>query len=315
MKNLHLLLFSLLFCSIDGASQIRNGDNSADIHFAVPIPSRLVHKYTEAIHPNKSHRNFYDQAILKLPSSYMKSGKPIRLIYCAHGAGGGVTSDNWFINNFALVDSLLANGYALFDVNGGKSVENMGGPLVVYSAFQAYKYIRSHYNVEKKIFVLGLSMGGLSATNFSFNHPDMVIAQGLYSAVLDLQGQAWDHPWLPTTRKAISISFNFDDKSGKSWEEDKIKGWNPAFKNIKIHGKDTLVSYSVPVKIWHGNGDAIVPVSASRTFQRYIQNAGGNCVLKEIDSDDHGLSCGNPILNHELLLFFRAYDPLFIPVL
>lgn len=311
-----LVVVGMVFClGINTFAQIRKADNSADIHFAVPIPNRLMHKYTEAIKSGKSAAIFRDQAILKLPKSHTKGGKPTRLIYCAHGAGGGVTAKDWFINNFALVDSLLAHGYALFDVNGGESVENMGGPLVVYSASQAYKYIRSHYNVEKKIFVLGLSMGGLSSTNFCFNYPDKVIAQGLYSAVLDLQGQAWDHPWLPTTRKAITTAFNFRDKSGKIWEEDKVKGWNPVFKNIKIHGNDTLVRYPLPLKIWHGTGDAVVPVSASRAFQRFIQNGGGNCVLREIDSADHGLSCGNPILNHELLLFFGANDPLFLPVL
>jgi pimeloyl-ACP methyl ester carboxylesterase len=307
MKNL-LFVVWMLICFVNNAfTQIRKGDNSADIHFAVPIPNRLMNKYTEAINPDKRDRNFYDQAILKLPSSYTKAGKPIRLIYCAHGAGGGVTAKDWFINNFALVDSLLAHGYALFDVNGGESMENMGGPLVVYSAFQAYKTIRKNYNIGPKIFVLGLSMGGLSATNFCFTNPDLVLAQGLYSAVLDLHGQAWDHPWLPTTRKAISVSFNFDDKSGKCWEEDKVKGWNPLYAKNDIRGEDTLIHYPVPVAIWHGSGDAVVSVSASRAFLRYIQNGGGNCLLREIDSADHGLSCGNPILNHELMQFLGEF--------
>ena len=305
-KSLLVLLFLITFW-VEGSAQPRNKDNSADIHFAIPLK---IHRSEES--PSKpadrgSKEIYYDHAILKLPESYIKSGKPTRLIYCAHGAGGGVTSDKWFLNNYALVDTLLANGYAIFDVNGGELVENMGGPLVVNSAFLAYLYIRKHYNIEKKIFVVGLSMGGLSSANFIYRYPNLVLAQGLFSAVLDLHEQAWEHSWLPSTRKAIATAFNFNDKSGNTWEERKAADWNPMLKNVTIKGKDTLKSYPVPVKIWHGKGDQIVHENFSRSFQKYILNSHGSCELLELDSDDHGLSCGNPMINHELMLFFRKF--------
>ena len=304
MRKLFVVVGMIGCLGLNTFAQIRKADNSADIHFAIPIPKRLMHNYTVANNSGKPTAIFRDQAILKLPKSYTKGGKPTRLIYCAHGAGGGVTAKNWFINNFAIVDSLLSHGYAIFDVNGGESMENMGGPLVIYSAFQAYKTIRKNYNIEPKIFVVGLSMGGLSSSNFCLQHPAIVSAQGLFSAVLDLKGQAWDHPWFPTTPKVISTVFDFTDKSGKTWEPAKVKGWNPLYANSRIRGKDTLLHYPVPVAIWHGNGDPVVPISASRTFQRYIQNGGGTCVLNEINSSDHGLSCGNPFMNQGLVTFF-----------
>ena len=306
-KYLFLLLF-LCFFQLPGSAQVRKGDNSADIHFVIPVK---IHRTANSSQNRASHdsgRFYNDQAILKLPSGYSPSGKPTRLIYCAHGAGGGVTSDNWFLNNYALIDTLLANGYAVFDVNGGQSVENMGGPMVVKSAFHAYLYILKHYNIKKKIFVIGLSMGGLSSTNFIFKYPELVLAQGLFSAVLDLHAQAWEHPWLPTTRQAIAMAFEFNDRTGKTWENNKVKGWNPMLRNIAVRGKDTLKSYPVPLKIWHGRGDQIVQEHFSCDFQRYILNGGGSCELHEPDSDDHGLSCGNPLINHELMLFFRKME-------
>ncbi len=308
MRKLFLLIYFCLFLCFDQMAQSRIKDNSKDIHFTVPVNIPLSGNSTMEVKTDDSGTIYHDQAILKLPNNYSKTGKPTRLVYCAHGAGGGVTATSWFLNNYALVDSLLANGYAIFDVNGGASVENMGGPRVIQSAFQAYKYIRQHYNVEDKIFVIGLSMGGLSSTNFVYRHPNIVLAHGLFSAVLDLYGQAWMHPWLPTTRGSIASAYNFKDKSGKTWEEGKVTDWNPIFENTSVNGQDTFKIYPVPVKIWHGSGDKIVQVSCSRNFQRYIQRANGYCELREIDSDDHGLSCGSPVINHELVLFFRKYE-------
>jgi pimeloyl-ACP methyl ester carboxylesterase len=303
MEKIPLLLFLYLALSSDLPAQERRIDNSTDIHFTVPITTGSRGKSIWEDKSGEAAGNF-DQAVLKLPCNYSKRGKPTRLIYVAHGAGGGVTADSWFLNNFALVDTLLANGYAIYDVNGG-SVENMGGPTVVRSSFRAYKYIRKRYNVDKKIFVVGLSMGGLSSSNFICRHPQLVLAQGLFSAVLDLHRQAWEHPWLPTTRISIARAFDFSDKSGEVWEEDNIAGWNPVSGDRTVPGKDTIKSYPVPVKIWHGIGDRVVNISASRCFQRYIQSGEGYCELIEINSEDHGLSCGNPVINHELVLFLK----------
>jgi hypothetical protein len=125
MEKIPLLLFLYLALCSDLPAQERRSDNSTDIHFTVPITTDSRGKSIWEDKSGEAAGNF-DQAVLKLPCNYSKRGKPTRLIYVAHGAGGGVTADSWFLNNFALVDTLLANGYAIYDVNGG-SVENMGG--------------------------------------------------------------------------------------------------------------------------------------------------------------------------------------------
>jgi len=69
-----------------------------------------------------------------------------------------------------------------------------------------------------------------------------------------------------------------------------------------------ILLYPVPVKIWHGSRDSLVTAGTSRSFQKFITSAGGYCELRELDSDDHGLSAGQPFMDHELMLFFKRFD-------
>lgn len=252
-------------------------------------------------------RTFTDHAILKLPASYSETGKPTRLIYMAHGAGGGVTEKEWFLNRFGLQELLLQNGYAVFDVNGGR-IENMGGEFVLASAFKAYQHIVENYNIHPRIIVGGFSMGGLSSTNFVYRYSPLVLAHVMYSPVLDLYGQAWQNPWLKTTRKAIAEVYRFQDPSGNRFDSCAMAGSNPLMKFLVRSGADTLKLYPVPVKIWHGTGDKVVTVGSSRLFYKYVKQGGSPAELVEIDSDDHGLSCGNAEMNRELLEYIKRFN-------
>jgi len=296
--------FILIGISLFSAGYCQRGD----IYFTVPINLKFPDNISTSGNLQDSDSIYHDWAVLKLPPNYNKTGEPARLVFMAHGAGGGVSDNDWFLNRYALKDSLLANGYAVFDVNGGPLVENMGGSWSVQAAYKAYEHIRKNYNVHPRIFVSGFSMGGCSSVNFVYRHSNIVIAHAMYSPVLNLYGQAWQNPWLKTTRKAIAAAHHFSDPSGNTWEAKRITGWNPLWINTFYNGRDSVKIYPVPVKIWHGNKDKVVRVDASRSFQKYIRNAGGYCELREIDSDDHGLSCGNPVMNRELLLFFKRFD-------
>jgi predicted esterase len=306
MKKRLLVLVLLV-----GIFKVQNGvcnGNSKDIHFTVAINMKFPNNSSGSLHTEDFDSIYRDQAILRLPKTYSENGKPTRLVYCAHGAGSGVTADSWFLNNFSIIDSLLANGYAVFDVNGGSNLENMGGSAVVQSAYKAYEYIRLHYNVFDKIFLIGFSMGGVSSANFVYIHSNIVLAHGMFCPLLDLYGQAWMNPWFTSTRQSLAQAYNFRDQSGKTWESDKVTGWNPYLTNTFSNGKDTFKIFPVPVKIWHGTGDKVVNISYSRNFQKYIRNANGYCELRELNSDDHGLSCGSPYMNREIVLFFKRFE-------
>ncbi len=278
-----------------------------EVFFTVPINLKFPDERLVGLTPADGDSLYHDHAVLKLPAGYTPDGPPVRLVYMAHGAGGGVTADDWFLNRFDLQRTLLDEGYAVFDVNGGPLVENMGGSWAVQSAYKAYAYIRNHYNVHPQIMVGGFSMGGLSSVNFVYKHSSIVLAHVLFSPVLDVYEQAWKNPWMSSTRQAIAQVYNFTDQSGNTWEETKVTGWNPLRIHTFYNGTDTVKIYPVPVKIWHGTRDRVVPIASSRLFQQYIRNAGGYIALREIDSDDHGLSCGNPVINRELVLFLKRF--------
>lgn len=308
-KTINIIGIVILLNTVCQAQKIYNNGKvksvaKNEIHFTVRINLKFTDDRSSTLEIADYDSAYYDQAILKLPKNYSDTGAPVRLVYMAHGAGGGVTDNSWAWNRFSIIDSLLENGYACFDVNGGPSVENMGGSWVVQSAIKAYEYIREHYNIYDKIFVIGGSMGGLSSTNFVYKHSNIVLAHAMYSPVLDLYEQAWNNPWYSTTRRAIASIYNFVDTTGGTWEPAKAIGWNPLFINTFNNGIDTFKIYPVPVKIWHGIDDPVVQINASRKFQKYIQNAGGYCELRELDSDNHGLSGGNAFMNRELLPFF-----------
>jgi len=294
-------------CLAQGINQQKSSPGK-EIRFTVRINLKFPDNKSRELKAADSDSAYNDQAVLKLPENYSEKGAPVRLVYLAHGAGGGVTNASWAWNKFSIIDSLLTNGYACFDVNGGSFVENMGGSRVVQSAFKAYEYIINHYNVYDRIFVLGGSMGGLSSTNFVYKHSNIVLAHAMFSPVLDLYSQAWMNPWYPTTKQCIAIAYNFDDPSGNTWEPRKVTGWNPLFINTFPNGKDTFKIYPVPVKIWHGIEDHVVQITSSRKFQKYIRNAGGYCEIREFNSSDHGLSGGSAFINRELLLFFKRFD-------
>ena len=140
-------------------STLLNVKAADPVYFKVPINLAFPENQSMELAIRDRYQNYNDNGVLILPDSYTSQGRPTRLVYCAHGAGGGVDSSSWFLQPFAIIDSLVSNGYAVFDVNGGPSFENMGGSWVMQSAFKAYGYIKEHYNVYDEIFVIGFSLG------------------------------------------------------------------------------------------------------------------------------------------------------------
>jgi hypothetical protein len=63
--------------------------------------------------------NMYtDYGVLIFPKSYTDTGKKTRLVISAHGGGGTVGADNSQAEHQSISQYLVANGYAVMDVNG-----------------------------------------------------------------------------------------------------------------------------------------------------------------------------------------------------
>ena len=247
---------------------------------------------------------------LKLPKSYKQVGTKTKLAVCMHGAGGNVY--NGHAGELSGFDYLTNNGYAILDCAGvvgeatteGSSA-HMGGIVAMQSYKKAIEYVIENYNVEETIYLHGHSMGGLSALNFTSMFGNMVKVLGLCYPVTDLYNQAWLNPWYGTrTREQIAEAYNFNDKSGSTYEADKVIGFNPILNNSIVIGENRYNTLQAPIRIWHGNEDNTVSIEGSQALVTALNNMGVFASLRTVDGVAH--SYGNAMLP-ELLNWFNRF--------
>ncbi len=167
---------------------------------------------------------YYDMGFISLPPTYSKNGEPTRLVINCYGAGGSVNTDDAQTETQVFAQYLLANGYAVMDVNGlpkdfadkmGIDIRNnVGSPLAVQSLIKAYKYCMENFNLKPDVLVHGCSMGGISSTNLVLSKQIPVIAHSAFCPVLDTYNQIFLHPWsggLPKTALGIIYGLNKDE--------------------------------------------------------------------------------------------------------
>ena len=227
---------------------------------------------------------------LKLPESYTQTGKPVPLVMFAHGAGGQVTGND--AGELKHASDLVSAGYAVFDVNGSNdnyidNSDHMGSSRALSAYLKAYEWIKSNYNVTEHLFVHGHSMGGLTALNFAVANPWLVRSVGVYYPVTDLYNQAWLKPWFGTTKARMAIEYNFDDKTGATYEADKVVGFNPIENNTFSNGTKKATIFPVPLKIWHGTADTAVSITGTQAFVNQINNGGGKVEFRTLTGVDH----------------------------
>lgn len=245
------------------------------------------------LHTNENEQIFQDNGVLLLPDSYQENGKPTRLVINCHGAGGSVSTDDSQARSQVITQYLLANGYAVMDVNGLPDQyakinnidihNNIGSPIAVRSYVNAYRYCVSNYNLYSEVFVHGGSMGGISSTNLVLSGLVPVIAHTAFCPVLDTYNEIFLHPWsggLPKFALGKIYGLEKDENGDYIYDEDKIMGYNPA-KNPKIE------HYPVPVKFWHCEDDPIVSIDVTRKFIDKIVSCGGEAHLRTFENGGH----------------------------
>ncbi len=246
-----------------------------------------------------SEKIYYDNGLLMLPKNYSEKGAPTRLVINCHGAGGTVTTDDSQVEKQVLAQYLLANGFAIMDVNGlpdeySKEYNidirnNVGSPIALQSYAKAYHYCIDNFNLKKDVFVHGGSMGGISSTNLVLSGCIPVIAQSGFCPVLDAYNQIFLHPWsggLPKTALGILYDMQKDEKGEYIYDGEKVKGYNPVGRCIKVGDKEYL-NYPVPVKFWQCENDEVVNIETTKRFILAIKNAGGIAHLRTFPNGGH----------------------------
>ena len=234
-----------------------------------------------------------DHGFLILPDTYSDDGKPCRLVINCHGAGGTVTTDDSQVEHQVLTQYLVANGYAVMDVNGlpkeyaeKKGIDlrnNVGSPIAVRSYVKAYHYCMEHFNLKPSVFVHGGSMGGISSTNLVLNGSIPVIAHSAFCPVLDTYNEIFLNPWsggLPKTALGKIYGFAQDENGEYRYDERKLCGYNPV-RNAKAK------RYPVPVKFWHCVDDPIVSFNVTQRFVNEIRENGGAAYLRAFPYGGH----------------------------
>ncbi len=236
---------------------------------------------------------YEDYGLLLLPENYSDDGKPTRLVINCHGAGGTVTTDDSQMEHQAITQYLLANGYAIMDVNGLPKAyaekegidlrNNIGSPIALCSYIKAYHYCMAHFNLLPDVFVRGGSMGGISSTNLVLSGAIPVIAHSAYCPVLDTYNEIYLHPWsggLPKIALGKIYGLDTDENGEYIYDENKIAGYNPA-RNKKAE------VYPVPVKFWHCKDDPTVSFAVSEQFIKKIRENGGIAHLRAFAHGGH----------------------------
>ena len=124
---------------------------NSTIRFKIPVDCSSYIK-------GKQNGIYYDYGMIVLPDNYTETGKPTRLVISCHGAGGTVTTNDSQVEAQTLTKYLVANGYAIMDVNGlpfdfakeyGIDVKNnIGSPIAIQSYVKAYNYCMENFNLE-----------------------------------------------------------------------------------------------------------------------------------------------------------------------
>ena len=284
--------------------------------------------YNEDIDRLQDAEELYeDNGFIILPDNYRNDGKPTRLVINCHGAGGTVTTDDSQVEHQVLTQYLVANGYAVMDVNGlpgeyakkyGIDIRNnVGSPIALRCYTRAYFYCMERFNLYPQVFVHGGSMGGISSTNLVLSGCIPVIAHSAFCPVLDTYNEIFLHPWsngAPKTAIAKIYRFDKDERGEYIYDEGKLAGFNP-MRNARAR------QYPVPVKFWHCIDDKTVSYEITQSFVDKINEGGGIACLRTFSYGGHEPQlvgeaiekpCGNVKYGETVLEITPAVEEAFI---
>jgi alpha-beta hydrolase superfamily lysophospholipase len=269
------------------------------------------------------YQPYTDYGVLVFPNSYTDRGKKTRLVISAHGGGGKVDATSSQAEYQSISRYLVANGYAVMDVNGLpeqyaidkgnlRIQDSVGSYLAIQSYIKAYNYCMDNFNFYPEVFLVGISEGGITTTNIVLHTHIPVLAQAGWSPVLDTYNQIWMDPWpwysVNGPGAVLATVYGFDpipdatstkDRLRWTYDEKKLMGYNPMKCNV-VTGADGLEYryYRCPVKFWHCMDDETVRYEPTEAFIKSIQNAGGTAYLKLYETGGHETAyVGEPVPN------------------
>ncbi len=242
------------------------------------------------------------RAAIFLPESYTDNGAPVRLIIMTNGRNSYLTDSVWNgnkVDDVGVMRHYMENDYAVLVVNNTADTVNgapdWGNPQLVDSYWKAYEYVQTNLNVEERFSIHSRSMGTFAAVRIMREHPELVKCALMCGAVLSLQSRFSNDPAFLAQR------YGFDDKTGKTWEADKVIGYDPY---TDVNGME----YDLPPTFWMlAEADA---TSAHLDTIVKIGNHGNDVTQKIYTETDHSGVCrlNIEICRTDSLEFLKKYD-------
>lgn len=167
----------------------------------------------------------YDRCIINFPVNYSASGDPIRLVIANFGSAGRIQSSTTkAYHTMPLVDTILAEGYAVMQVNGTPGQTDgiatyggVGTPQFLQSVRAAYEYVTKKYNIKTDgVLLSGWSQGTLKSWQIAANKILPVRAAALFGPDVDL----WklQYAYVPrANREWMCEQFGFVEKEANKY--------------------------------------------------------------------------------------------------
>jgi len=271
------------------------------------------------------------ECILRLPTNYSSIGTPTRAILACHGAEGYIdqATGHWAATGWdALMDAILNAGYAVFDCNvlpasAGTNAKGfcVGSPLALDAAKKAYDYVQANYNVYREIFVHGTSMGGILASAFTKNYPQLVLAEssmagrdlslyfyrvenGTYTDSNPEFAQAWGYAsvtamkedkWSHIVGMGPVLTLHKYENGVMQYPPDRetdFDAWMDYYSDIQKQTKASVIGEctayrAVPYKTWESWGDSVQQTKAKLIMHKALRANGCMCEAVVYDNYDH----------------------------
>ena len=166
-----------------------------------------------------------DRGIIVLPVNYDPNGDPVRLIIANQGSSGRVLSSDTMPHNCCpFADLMLAEGYAVLQINGTPSYTEgiatygaSGNPDYLKSIIKAYDYVIRKYNIRRDgVLLAGFSQGTLKCWQIAANKALPVIACVMFGPCLDLWKLMYPYT-TPAQRQFICQRFGFVEKEANEY--------------------------------------------------------------------------------------------------
>ena len=127
---------------------------------------------------------------------------------------------------------------------------------------------------SQRLYLIGLSFGGYGAWYFAAHHP------GKFAAVVPISGGVFPHPNTP------------------------VSPFQPAYEAI-MKSSDSYAAFArligkTPVWVFHGDADALVPVTEARQMVEALKATGGNVKYTEYPGMGHGHAGPLPAFTSEV---------------